>query len=84
VLSHALRRISAGPIRVLFAAALVFPLLAFGSLPASSASSEAAVAAGTVTSPSGTAMPGVVVDLYAWPSDAVLIPERAVPCQWLF
>ncbi len=32
----------------------------------------AAVAGGTVVSTSGTAMPDVVVDLYAWPSDAVL------------
>ncbi len=32
----------------------------------------AAVAGGTVTSASGAAVPGVAVDLYAWPSDAVL------------
>src|ERR1022692_1115889 len=82
LLSHALQRISAGPIRVLLAAALVFPLLAFGSLPAGSASPGAAVVAGTVTSPGAAAMPGVTVDLYAWPSDAVLKamkPGEAVP-----
>jgi hypothetical protein len=86
VLSHAFRRISAGPIRILLAVALVFPLLALGSLPASSASSGMAVAAGTVTSPGGTAMPGVSVELYAWPSDAVLKamkPGQAVPTTLL-
>jgi hypothetical protein len=82
VLSHALRRISAGPVRV----ALAFPLLAFGSLPARSASSGMVVAVGTVTSPSGAAMPGMAVDLYAWPSDAVLKamkPGQAVPTTLL-
>jgi hypothetical protein len=39
---------------------------------AHSATSGMAVAAGTVTSASGGAMPGATVDLYAWPSDAVL------------
>jgi len=53
------------------AAVLFFPLLAFGSLPGS-APSGVAVAAGTVSGPGGAAMPGVAVDLYAWPSDAVL------------
>jgi hypothetical protein len=45
-----------------------------------------AVAAGTVTSPSGAAMPGVAVDLYAWPTDAVLKamkPGQAVPTTLL-
>jgi hypothetical protein len=37
----------------------------------------AAVAGGTVTSASGAAMPGVAVDLYAWPSDAVLQAMKA-------
>jgi hypothetical protein len=41
-------------------------------VPDSSALAGAVVAAGTVTSPSGAAVPGVTVDLYAWPSDAVL------------
>lgn len=52
----------------------------------SSASSGVAVAGGTVTSASGTAMPGVTVDLYAWPSDAVLLalkPGHLVPTTLL-
>ena len=86
MLSHALQRVSAGPIQILLAAALVFPLVAFGSLPAGSASPGAAVAAGAVTNPGGAAMPGVTVDLYAWPSDAVLKamrPGEAVPATLL-
>ncbi|HVB41748.1 MAG TPA: hypothetical protein VNF47_03440 [Streptosporangiaceae bacterium] len=85
MLSPALRRVAAGPFQVLLAAALVVPLLAFSSLPGSG-SSGAAVAAGTVTGPGGAAMPGVAVDLYAWPSDAVLKamkPGRLVPVRLL-
>ena len=47
MLSHPFRRVCAGPIRVVLAAVLFFPLLAFGSLPGS-APSGVAVAAGTV------------------------------------
>jgi hypothetical protein len=39
---------------------------------AATTASGAAVAVGTVTSAQGTAMPGAAVDLYAWPTDAVL------------
>lgn len=84
MLSHALHRVSAAPIRLLLAAALVFTLL--GSLPGDAASSFAAVATGTVTGASGAALPGVAVDLYAWPSDAVLAamrPGGAVPTTLL-
>jgi hypothetical protein len=52
------------------------------SSPVSHASLAAAVAVGTVTSPSGAAMAGVPVDLYAWPSDAAvsaLKPGALVP-----
>jgi hypothetical protein len=45
-----------------------------------------AVVGGTVTSVSGTAMPGVAVELYAWPSDAVLTamkPGQLVPTTLL-
>jgi hypothetical protein len=45
-----------------------------------------AVAAGTVTDPSGTGTPGAAVDLYAWPSDAVLNamkPGQLVPTKML-
>jgi hypothetical protein len=57
------------------AASLV--LTALLALPASAAtrtgsSSGQLVATGTITSPSGAAMVGVQVDLYAWPADAVL------------
>ena len=54
------------------AAVVLMALPAGASLPDGSASSGAAVAAGAITSPTGLAMPGVAVDLYAWPSDAVL------------
>jgi hypothetical protein len=40
------------------------------------------VATGIITSPGGAAMPGVTVDLYTWPPDAVLSamrPGQAVP-----
>ena len=39
---------------------------------AQAGASGLAVAAGTVTSASGAAMPGEIVDLYAWPADSVL------------
>lgn len=45
-----------------------------------------AVATGTVTGASGTAMPDTIVDLYAWPSDAVLKamkPGQTVPTSLL-
>jgi hypothetical protein len=68
------------------AAVLCLPLLAFGSLPGSSASPAAAVAAGTVTGPRGAAMADQTVDLYAWPPDAVLKalkPGQLVPTTLL-
>lgn len=46
----------------------------------------AAVASGTVTSASGAAMPGTTVQLFAWPSDAVLKalkPGELVPTKLL-
>jgi hypothetical protein len=52
----------------------------------SSSTSETTVAAGTVTGTSGTATPGTTVDLYAWPSDAVLNalkPGQLVPTTLL-
>jgi len=42
----------------------------------SGASNVASVAGGTVTSASGAPVAGAVVDLYAWPSDAVLTAMR--------
>jgi hypothetical protein len=53
---------------------------------AHSATSGMAVVAGTVTSASGGAMPGATVELYAWPSDAVLKvmkPGQPVPTTLL-
>lgn len=85
MLSRALQRVSVRPIQVLLAALLLVPLLAFGS-PPGPASSGMAVAGGIVTSATGTAMPGVTVDLYAWPSDAVqkaLKPGQFVPTKLL-
>jgi hypothetical protein len=85
VLSGPLKRVSLRPIRVLLAALLLAPLLAFTS-PPRPASSGVAVAGGAVTSATGTAMPGVTVDLYAWPSDAVqqaLKPGQPVPTKLL-
>lgn len=61
-------------------------LQAGASLPDDSASSGVAVVAGIVTSPSGAAMPGVAVDLFAWPSDTVLRtmkPGELVPTTLL-
>jgi hypothetical protein len=52
----------------------------------SSGTSGVAVAAGTVTGASGAAMPGETVDLYGWPSDAVLkamTPGQVVPTTQL-
>ena len=54
--------------------------------PTAVTSSGLAVATGTVTSASGKAMPGETVDLYAWPSDAVLNalkPGNLVPTTQL-
>ena len=70
------------------AALAVLPaLLAAVSPPSGDASSSSVtVATGTITSPSGAAMPGVTVDLYAWPSDAVLsaiMPGQQVPTTLL-
>ena len=74
-----------------FAAALAISLAAGPAQVSSTArqmsprtvtSSGMAVAGGTVTSAGGAAMPGVTVDLYAWPSDAVLQalrPGQLVP-----
>ena len=61
---------------ILLAASLTVSPAHAGARASNSASTVAAaglaVAGGTVTSASGAAMPGVAVDLYAWPSDAVL------------
>ncbi len=56
------------------------------SSPTAATSGMAAVAGGTVTSVSGAVMPGVAVNLYAWPSDAVLQamkPSTLVPTTLL-
>src|SRR6185437_3432028 len=85
VLSRVLQRVSVRPIRAFPAALLLVPLFAFSS-PPEPASSGMAVAAGTVTTASGAAMAGEVVDLYAWPSDAVqaaLKPGHLVPTTLL-
>ena len=64
-------------------AAAILPAL--GLLTAASsdaASSGVTVAAGAITSPSGAALLGVKVSLYAWPTDEVLSamkPGQAVP-----
>jgi hypothetical protein len=53
---------------------------------APNSASGMAVAAGTLTNPSRVAMAGAVVDLYAWPSDAVLQalkPGQLVPTSLL-
>lgn len=75
-------------------AVLTFGTLLAVSLTASSAhasgraeaSGMATVAGGTVTGIDGAAMPGTAVDLYAWPSDAVLKamkPGQLVPTTLL-
>jgi len=64
------------------AAAILLAFVAAASLPAGAASSGVTVATGIITSPGGAAMPGVRVDLYTWPPDAVLSamqPGQAVP-----
>jgi hypothetical protein len=64
------------------AAAILPALLLTASAPSSAALSGVTVAVGTITGPGGAAMPGVRVDLYAWPTDAVLSamrPGQAVP-----
>jgi hypothetical protein len=59
-------------------AAAILPALALvTAAPSDAASSGVTVAAGAITSPSGAAMPGVKVDLYAWPPDAVLSAMKA-------
>ena len=73
------------------AAALALPASAAattGAAPihAGPAASGAEVAAGSVISASGAAMPGATVDLYAWPSDAVvhaMKPGQTVPTTLL-
>jgi len=76
-------------ISALISACLVVTPTALATSHASqpgAASSGVAVAGGTVTSASGTAMAGQSVDLYAWPSDAVLQalkPGRLVPTALL-
>ncbi len=47
------------------------------SNPGTATSAMAAVAGGAVTGADGAAMAGVAVDLYAWPSDAVLNAMKA-------
>jgi hypothetical protein len=67
----------------LAALALLPALSAAGSADAGT-SAATAVAAGTVTSPTGTVIAGATVQLYAWPSDATvsklkpgsLVPEK--------
>lgn len=67
--------------------AIALSALSVGAFPShGSALAGAVVAAGTVTSPSGAAVPGVTVDLYAWPSDTVLSamkPGGVVPTKLL-
>jgi hypothetical protein len=72
--------------------ALAAAVVLLVALPAGASTADgavppgAAVAAGTVTSSSGAAMPGATVDLYAWPSDAVLTamkPGETVPATLL-
>lgn len=54
------------------AAAILPALVIAAPAPAGAALSGVTVATGTLTSPSGAAMPGAQVSLYAWPDDAVL------------
>jgi hypothetical protein len=64
------------------AAVVLAAFLAAASAPPGARSSGMTVAVGTVTSPGGAAVGGVTVDLYAWPSDAVLAalrPGQIVP-----
>jgi hypothetical protein len=71
---------------VLSLAFLLAVSLTVGPAQASAAASATVVAKGTVTSSGGTAMPGVTVELYAWPSDTVLKtmkPGRLVPTTLL-
>ena len=58
----------AGLARHLAAGALISP----GAMPVAQADTLVLVATGTVSDTSGTAVPGAIVALYAWPSDAVL------------
>ena len=54
-------------------AAVTLMVLPLGASAAeASGPAGVAVAAGIVTGTTGAAMPGATVDLYAWPSDAVL------------
>jgi hypothetical protein len=56
------------------------------SLRPGTAAGMAAIAGGTVTGASGAAMPGVTIELYAWPSDRVLAamkPGQPVPATLL-
>jgi hypothetical protein len=59
-------------ILVPLAAATVVGALTLPVSAGASTATSAAVATGTVIASSGAAMPGATVDLYAWPSDAVL------------
>jgi len=85
VLFRALQHVSVRSIKVLLAALLIAPLLAF-SAPPQTTSFGVAVAGGAAISTSGAAMSGQTVDLYAWPSDAVLQalkPGQLVPTTLL-
>lgn len=66
----------------LAATVIASPAVAGASTATRNSASGAAVATGTITSVRGAAMPGAAVDLYAWPSDAVLAamkPGQLVP-----
>lgn len=54
-------------------AAVLLPAFVLASAaPSALASSSLTVATGVITGSHGTAMPGVAVVLYAWPSDSAL------------
>ncbi len=80
------RPVIAMGLAALAATVIASPAAAGASLHDDPASLGMAVAAGTITDPSGVAMPGAAVDLYAWPSDAVLNalkPGQPVPTKML-
>jgi hypothetical protein len=75
------RRVIALGLAALAASLMVVPVSADAS-----STSSVAVATGTVTGPTGAAASGAPVDLYAWPSDAVLKamkPGQMVPTTLL-
>lgn len=74
------------PASLLFAALLAVSVTVSPAHASSGTARMPAVATGTVTSFAGVALPGVTLDLYAWPSDAVqraMKPGQLVPTTLL-